>query len=165
MDGFEFTMHGWVQSYGSRYVRPPIIHDTIKRTAPMTIREFEVAQSLTERPVKGMLTGPITIMNWSFGRADVPRAVSVLEMGVAIRGEVADLEAAGCTAIQVWCSTSFGRCMSVGASVWSPAVSAVQLLFTDLLRLHQKLHVVKASFVLAVSIGVYHPHSWLHASM
>lgn len=102
MEGFQFTQHGWCQSYGSRYVRPPIIHDTIKRTAPMTIREFEVAQALTERPVKGMLTGPITIMNWSFGRSDVPRAVSVLEMGIALRGEVADLEAAGCRAIQVW---------------------------------------------------------------
>ena len=101
MDGFWFTQHGWVQSYGSRYVRPPIIHDTIKRSAPMTIREFKVAQALTSRPVKGMLTGPITIMNWSFGRADAPRALSVLELGAAIRGEVADLEAAGCRAIQV----------------------------------------------------------------
>eukprot|EP00892_Ulva_mutabilis_P010097 jgi/Ulvmu1/745/UM010_0118.1 len=101
MEGMAFTQHGWVQSYGSRYVRPPIVHGTIKRTSPMTIREFVVAQGLTSRPVKGMLTGPITIMNWSFGREDVPRAQSVLELGAAIREEVADLEAAGCTAIQV----------------------------------------------------------------
>ncbi|CAN0400644.1 unnamed protein product, partial [Ectocarpus sp. 12 AP-2014] len=69
-EGFAFTSNGWVQSYGSRCVRPPIIHGDVSRPTAMTTREFKVAQELTPRPVKGMLTGPVTILNWSFPRLD-----------------------------------------------------------------------------------------------
>ncbi len=72
LTGFAFTENGWVQSYGSRYVRPPIIYADVSRTAPMTVREFARAQAFTSKPVKGMLTGPVTILNWSFQRVDIP---------------------------------------------------------------------------------------------
>ena len=102
LDGFTFTNHGWVQSYGSRYVRPPIICGTVSRKEEMTVREFKVAQAASnDKPVKGMLTGPVTILNWSFCRVDTPRWKQALEVALAIREEVADLEAAGCRVVQV----------------------------------------------------------------
>jgi methionine synthase II (cobalamin-independent) len=90
-----------VQSYGSRYVRPPIIHSDVKRTKAMTVREFQVAQRLSKLPVKGMLTGPVTMLNWSFARNDVSRSTTAFQLALAIRDEVADLEKAGCSIIQV----------------------------------------------------------------
>ncbi|MBP5971852.1 5-methyltetrahydropteroyltriglutamate--homocysteine S-methyltransferase [Brasilonema sp. CT11] len=101
LSGFAFTENGWVQSYGSRYVRPPIIYGDVIRTAPMTVREFKVAQSLTEKPVKGMLTGPVTILNWSYTRTDISRQEQAFQIALALRDEVADLEAAGAKVIQV----------------------------------------------------------------
>ena len=101
LEGMAFTRLGWVQSYGSRYVRPPIIHGTVKRRGPITVREFAACQALTAKPVKGMLTGPVTILNWSFCRTDVPRSQQAYEIALAVREEVADLEAAGCRVIQV----------------------------------------------------------------
>jgi len=101
MDGMLFTTNGWVQSFGSRCVRPPIFWNDIKRERPMTIREFAIAQSMTTKPVKGMLTGPVTILNWSFPREDVSREVQAMQIALAIRDEISDLEAAGCTVIQV----------------------------------------------------------------
>ncbi len=101
MTGFTFTQNGWVQSFGSRYVRPPIIYADVSRPQPMTVREFCVAQSYTPKPVKGMLTGPVTILNWSYPRADVPRHVLAYQIALALRDEIADLAAAGARAIQV----------------------------------------------------------------
>ncbi len=101
LDGFAFTRHGWVQSFGSRYVRPPMIVGDVARTAPMTVRWATFAQSLSDRPVKGMLTGPVTILNWSFVRDDQPRSVTCAQIALAIRDEVADLDAAGIAAIQI----------------------------------------------------------------
>ena len=101
LDGFAFTRHGWVQSYGSRYVRPPIIYGDVSRPHPMTVRWATYAQSLTERPVKGMLTGPVTILNWSFVRDDQPREETCRQIALAIRDEVADLDAAGIAVIQI----------------------------------------------------------------
>lgn len=101
LSGFTFTENGWVQSYGSRYVRPPIIFGDVARPQPMTVREFKVAQALTQKPVKGMLTGPVTILNWSFPRADIPRQEQAFQIALALRQEVADLEAAGAQVIQV----------------------------------------------------------------
>ncbi|QIZ70657.1 5-methyltetrahydropteroyltriglutamate--homocysteine S-methyltransferase [Oxynema aestuarii] len=101
LSGFAFTQHGWVQSYGSRCVRPPIIYGDITRTEPMTVREFEVARSLTSKIVKGMLTGPVTMLNWSFPRTDIPRREQAMQIALALRDEVADLEAAGAQIIQI----------------------------------------------------------------
>ncbi len=101
LTGFAFTQHGWVQSYGHRYVRPPIIYADVTRPAPMTVREFEVAQSFTQKPVKGMLTGPVTIVNWSFPRADLPKREIAFQLALALREEIADLERAGARVIQV----------------------------------------------------------------
>ncbi|NWF59160.1 MAG: 5-methyltetrahydropteroyltriglutamate--homocysteine S-methyltransferase, partial [Fischerella sp.] len=101
LSGFAFTENGWVQSYGSRCVRPPIIYGDVARPQPMTVREFQVAQALTQKPVKGMLTGPITILNWSFPRSDISRQEQAFQIALAIRKEVADLEAAGARVIQV----------------------------------------------------------------
>jgi 5-methyltetrahydropteroyltriglutamate--homocysteine methyltransferase len=101
LKGFAFTQHGWVQSFGSRCVRPPIIYADISRPEAMTVREFAVAQSLTEKPVKGMLTGPVTIINWSYPRADIAREQIAYQLGLALRDEIADLEVAGARAIQV----------------------------------------------------------------
>ncbi|MDV2994814.1 MAG: 5-methyltetrahydropteroyltriglutamate--homocysteine methyltransferase [Chroococcidiopsis sp. SAG 2025] len=101
LSGFAFTENGWVQSYGSRYVRPPIIYGDVTRPQPMTVREFQVAQALTQNPVKGMLTGPVTILNWSFPRADISRQDQAFQIALALREEVADLEAAGAQVIQV----------------------------------------------------------------
>jgi 5-methyltetrahydropteroyltriglutamate--homocysteine methyltransferase len=101
MDGFAFTEHAWVQSYGSRYVRPPILFGDISRPKPITIEWINYAQSLTEKPVKGMLTGPVTMLMWSFVRDDQPRSESCKQLALAIRDEAADLEAAGVKIIQV----------------------------------------------------------------
>lgn len=101
LSGFAFTQHAWVQSYGSRYVRPPIIYGDVSRPNPMTVRWWRYAQSLTRRPVKAMLTGPVTILNWSFVRNDVPRNVVCRQIALAIRDEVGDLEAAGAAMIQI----------------------------------------------------------------
>ncbi|MEW5320201.1 MAG: hypothetical protein WDW38_011293 [Sanguina aurantia] len=101
LGGMLFTEHGWVQSYGSRYVRPPLIVSDIVYKGAITVREFKIAQSLTPRPVKGMLTGPVTILNWSFPRKDISRKAQAMQLGLAIRQEVAALEAAGCRIIQV----------------------------------------------------------------
>jgi 5-methyltetrahydropteroyltriglutamate--homocysteine methyltransferase len=101
LEGFTFTHHGWVQSYGSRYVRPPIIYGDVSRPAPMTVRWSTYAQSLSERPVKGMLTGPVTILNWSFVRDDQPRAETCRQIALAIRDEVKDLDEAGLATIQI----------------------------------------------------------------
>ncbi|HQY30778.1 MAG TPA: 5-methyltetrahydropteroyltriglutamate--homocysteine S-methyltransferase, partial [Thermomicrobiales bacterium] len=101
LEGFVFTHNGWVQSYGSRMVRPPIILGDVSRPHPMTVRWATFAQSLSERPVKGMLTGPVTILNWSFVRDDQPRAETCRQIALAIRDEVADLESAGIRIIQI----------------------------------------------------------------
>jgi len=101
MDGMLFTTNGWVQSFGSRCVRPPIFWADISRPTPMTTREFKVAQSLTDKPVKGMLTGPVTILNWSFPRIDISREEQAMQIALCIRDEIEDLEKAGCTVVQV----------------------------------------------------------------
>ena len=101
MDGFVATENGWVQSYGSRCVRPPIVVGDVSRPEPMTVEWAKYAQSLSDKPVKGMLTGPVTILAWSFKRDDVPASVSADQIGVALADEVADLEAAGINIIQI----------------------------------------------------------------
>ncbi|KAF8639707.1 hypothetical protein AX17_000969 [Amanita inopinata Kibby_2008] len=101
LQGFVFTQNAWVQSYGSRYVRPPIIVSDISRPGPMTVKWSSYAQSLTTKPMKGMLTGPVTILNWSFPRADVSRELQSKQLALALRDEVIDLEKAGIKAIQV----------------------------------------------------------------
>lgn len=101
LDGFAFTRHGWVQSYGSRCVKPPIIYGDVARPAPMTVAWARYAQSLTAKPVKGMLTGPVTILQWSFVRDDQPRAETCRQIALALRDEVCDLEAAGIRVIQI----------------------------------------------------------------
>jgi 5-methyltetrahydropteroyltriglutamate--homocysteine methyltransferase len=99
--GFAFTENGWVQSYGSRCVKPPIIFGDVHRPRPMTVRWSQFAQSLTTKPMKGMLTGPITILQWSFVRDDQPRSETARQIALAIRDEVLDLEAAGISVIQI----------------------------------------------------------------
>ena len=99
--GFAFTEHGWVQSYGSRYVKPPIIYGDVARPKPMTVRWSRYAQSRSAKPVKGMLTGPVTILQWSFVRDDQPRAETARQLALAIGDEVRDLEAAGIRVIQI----------------------------------------------------------------
>jgi 5-methyltetrahydropteroyltriglutamate--homocysteine methyltransferase len=101
LSGFAFTTHGWVQSYGSRYVRPPILFGDVGRPLPMTVAWWQFAQSLTKKPMKGMLTGPVTILNWSFVRDDIPRSLACRQVAFAIRDEVRDLESAGAAMIQI----------------------------------------------------------------
>lgn len=101
LSGFAFTKHAWVQSYGSRYVRPPVLFGDVSRPKPMTVAWWKYGQSLTNKPVKGMLTGPVTLLNWSFVRDDVPRDVACRQIALAIRDEVLDLEAAGAAMIQI----------------------------------------------------------------
>jgi 5-methyltetrahydropteroyltriglutamate--homocysteine methyltransferase len=101
LGGFAATAHGWVQSYGSRCVRPPIIYGDVTRPAPMTVAWSTYAQSLTTKPVKGMLTGPVTILAWSFVRTDQPLADTANQVALALRDECRDLEAAGIRIIQV----------------------------------------------------------------
>lgn len=101
LDGYAFSQFGWVQSYGSRCVKPPILFGDISRPAAMTVAWTQYAQSLTAKPMKGMLTGPVTILNWSFVRDDQPRSVSCYQLALAIRAEVLDLEKAGVKVIQI----------------------------------------------------------------
>ncbi|MGX2039635.1 5-methyltetrahydropteroyltriglutamate--homocysteine S-methyltransferase [Methylocaldum sp. MU1018] len=101
LEGFVFTRHGWVQSYGSRCVKPPIIAGDVSRPKPMTVEWIAYAQRQTRKPVKGMLTGPVTLLQWSFVRDDQPRAITALQIALAIRDEVGDLEQAGIAAIQI----------------------------------------------------------------
>jgi 5-methyltetrahydropteroyltriglutamate--homocysteine methyltransferase len=101
MLGYAFTRNAWVQSFGSRYVRPPIIFGDVSRPAPMTVEWLGYAQSKTEKPVKGMLTGPVTMLQWSFVRDDQPRSETCEQLALAIRDEVSDLEQAGVPIIQV----------------------------------------------------------------
>ncbi len=99
--GFAFTKNGWVQSYGSRCVKPPVIYGDVYRPEPMTVRWSAFAQSLTKKHVKGMLTGPVTILQWSFVRNDQPRSTTCTQIALAIRDEVVDLEKAGIQIIQI----------------------------------------------------------------
>jgi len=101
LKGFAFTENGWVQSYGSRCVKPPVIYGDVSRPAPMTVKWIQYAQSLTNKPVKGMLTGPVTILQWSFVRNDQPRSETALQIALALREEVLDLEKAGIRIIQM----------------------------------------------------------------
>ncbi|CAG9199830.1 cobalamin-independent homocysteine transmethylase [Paraburkholderia tropica] len=101
LDGYAFSQFGWVQSYGSRCVKPPILFGDISRPKAMTVEWIAYAQSLTNKPMKGMLTGPVTILNWSFVRDDQPRSVSCQQLALAIREEVLDLEKAGVRVIQI----------------------------------------------------------------
>ncbi len=99
--GFAFTENGWVQSYGSRCVKPPVIYGDVARPEPMTVDTIRYAQSLTAKPMKGMLTGPVTILQWSFVRDDQPRELTAYQIALAIRDEVRDLEQAGTRIIQI----------------------------------------------------------------
>jgi len=101
LSGYAFTKLGWVQSYGSRYVKPPIIFGDVSRAAPMTVKWSKYAQSKTDKPMKGMLTGPVTMVQWAFVRDDQPRSETVKQVALAIQDEVLDLEAAGLAAIQI----------------------------------------------------------------
>ena len=101
LTGYEFTTHAWVQSYGSRCVRPPIIVGDISRPAPMTVKESKYAASISKKPMKGMLTGPITCLRWSYPRDDIHQEVQAQQLALALRDEVVDLEAAGVYVIQV----------------------------------------------------------------
>jgi 5-methyltetrahydropteroyltriglutamate--homocysteine methyltransferase len=101
LQGFAVTAHGWVQSYGSRCVKPPLLYGDVSRPAPITVKWTGHAQSLTDKPVKGMLTGPVTLLNWSFVRDDQPRALTCQQLALAVRDEVLDLERAGAAIIQI----------------------------------------------------------------
>ena len=101
LDGYVFTEKAWVQSYGTRCVKPPVVWGDISRAKPMTVKWSTYAQSLTEKPVKGMLTGPVTILNWSFPREDISLKESAYQIALAIREEVLDLEASGIKIIQI----------------------------------------------------------------
>ncbi len=101
MEGFAFTANGWVQSFGSRCVKPPIIYGDVSRPNPMTVDWITYAQSLTDKPVKGMLTGPVTILQWSFVRDDLPRSEVAMQIGFGLRDEVQDLQDAGIQVIQI----------------------------------------------------------------
>ncbi len=101
LSGYAFSKLGWVQSYGSRYVKPPIIFGDVSRPEPMTVSWTQYAQSLTDKPMKGMLTGPVTMVQWAFVRDDQPRSETVKQVALAIRDEVLDLEKAGIAAIQI----------------------------------------------------------------
>jgi 5-methyltetrahydropteroyltriglutamate--homocysteine methyltransferase len=101
LEGYAFSQNGWVQSYGSRCVKPPILFGDIRRPGPMTVGWIRFAQSLTSRPLKGMLTGPVTLLNWSFVRDDQPRSETCRQLALALRQEVLDLEKAGVGIIQI----------------------------------------------------------------
>ena len=101
LSGFAFTQYGWVQSYGSRCVKPPIIFGDVSRPEAMTVAWSTYAQSLTKRPMKGMLTGPVTILQWSFVRNDIPRSTVCKQIALALNDEVLDLEKAGIKVIQI----------------------------------------------------------------
>jgi len=99
--GYAISAHGWVQSYGSRCVKPPILYGDVFRPEPMTVDTAQYAQSLTAKPVKGMLTGPVTMLQWSFVRNDQPREATALQLAMALRDEAIDLERAGIRVIQI----------------------------------------------------------------
>lgn len=101
MDGIAFTQHGWLLSYGTRVYRPPIIYGDVARTEPMTVKETAFAQSLTQKPVKGMLTGPVTIIAWSYVREDIPVEQVAYQIALALQDEVRDLENAGIAIVQI----------------------------------------------------------------
>ncbi|MCL0051829.1 5-methyltetrahydropteroyltriglutamate--homocysteine S-methyltransferase [Thermodesulfovibrionales bacterium] len=101
LNGFHFTSNGWVQSYGSRCVKPPIIYSDISRQEPMTVKWITYAQSKTSKPVKGMLTGPVTIINWSFVRTDIPHSIIAMQIADALKEEISDLQESGIKIIQV----------------------------------------------------------------
>src|SRR5690606_4918143 len=101
LNGYAFTQYGWVQSYGSRCVKPPIIYGDVSRPDPITLRWARYAQSLSQKPVKGMLTGPITMLFGSFVRDDQPKGISALQIALAVRDEVTDPESAAITVIQI----------------------------------------------------------------
>ncbi|MBR1837190.1 MAG: 5-methyltetrahydropteroyltriglutamate--homocysteine S-methyltransferase, partial [Kiritimatiellae bacterium] len=101
LDGYVFTEKAWVQSYGTRCVKPPVVWGDVSRREPITVRWSAYAQSLTKKPMKGMLTGPVTILNWSFPREDLPLKDQTLQIALAIRAEVLDLEAAGVSIVQI----------------------------------------------------------------
>lgn len=101
LEGFAFTQNGWVQSYGSRCVKPPLIHSDVKREKPMTLKWITYAQSLTKKPLKGMLTGPTTIINWSFSRTDIAKEVIAAQIALALREEIDDLQKSGIKIVQV----------------------------------------------------------------
>ena len=101
LDGYAFSQFGWVQSYGSRCVKPPVLYGDISRPQAMTVEWIKYAQSLTDKPMKGMLTGPVTLLNWSFVRDDQPRSETCLQLALAVREEVLDLESAGVNVIQI----------------------------------------------------------------
>ena len=101
LEGYLFTEKAWVQSYGTRCVKPPVIWGDISRAHPITVDWSVYAQSITDKPLKGMLTGPVTILNWSFPREDIPIKQSVLQLALALRDEVLDLEKRGIKIIPV----------------------------------------------------------------
>ncbi|MCS6963655.1 MAG: 5-methyltetrahydropteroyltriglutamate--homocysteine S-methyltransferase [Thermoflexus sp.] len=101
LEGFAFTQHGWILSYGTRVYRPPILYGDVSRPRPMTVEEIAYAQSLTDKPVKGMLTGPVTMLAWSFVREDIPVREVAFQVALAIQDEVRDLETAGIRVIQI----------------------------------------------------------------
>lgn len=101
LEGYLFTEKAWVQSYGTRCVKPPVIWGDISRAHPITVDWSVYAQSKTDKPLKGMLTGPVTILNWSFPREDIPIKQSVLQLALALRDEVLDLEKKGIKIIQI----------------------------------------------------------------
>tara|TARA_Y100001954_G_scaffold134205_1_gene143361 strand:+ start:9249 stop:11519 length:2271 start_codon:yes stop_codon:yes gene_type:complete len=118
IEGFAFTINGWVQSYGSRCVKPPIIYGDLKRTSPMTVGWSSYAQSLTKKPVKGMLTGPVTMLKWSFVRNDIPYDQVSKQMALVLRDEVNDLEDAGIKIIQID-EPALKEAMPLKSSKWS----------------------------------------------
>jgi 5-methyltetrahydropteroyltriglutamate--homocysteine methyltransferase len=101
LDGFHFTSNGWVQSYGSRCVKPPVIYGDVSRPQQMTVKWITYAQSLTDKPVKGMLTGPVTILNWSFVRTDIPRSKVAMQIADSLKREIDELQQAGIRMVQV----------------------------------------------------------------
>ncbi|WP_374512248.1 5-methyltetrahydropteroyltriglutamate--homocysteine S-methyltransferase [Niveibacterium sp.] len=121
--GFAFTEHAWVQSYGSRCVKPPLIFGDVWRPEPMTVDTARYAQSLTAKPVKGMLTGPVTTLQWSFVRNDLPRDAVLKQLALAIRAEVLDLEAAGIGIIQID-EPAFREGLPLKESAWLDALDA-----------------------------------------
>ncbi len=122
MDGYAFSQFGWVQSYGSRCVKPPILFGDIARPAPMTVEWTRHAQSLTKKPMKGMLTGPVTMLNWSFVRDDQPRADTCMQLALAIRDEVLDLERASINVIQID-EPALREGMPLRRSQWRPCLA------------------------------------------
>ena len=116
LSGYLFSKNGWVQSYGMRGVKPPIIWGDVTRLNPITVKWSSYAQSRTDKPVKGMLTGPVTILNWSFPREDISIKDSTLQIALAIKDEVLDLEAAGVKIIQIDEAALRENCHSVVAT-------------------------------------------------